>query len=219
MKYIRIFFVISCVLSFNAVAEPPNLSLIKKEIETYHDSGAYEQELTNAIMQAHQYITNQVATNNHRQAKKQLAVVLDIDETSLSNYDKLARRNFMGTQAEIHQEILAANSLPIKPMLSLYNDALKQGVKVFFVTGRQQSECEVTAKNLLNAGYKNWAGLYCKPDNYSLPSIINFKAKTRALITKQGYTIVATIGDQYSDLLGGFAQKEFKLPNPFYYLP
>jgi len=28
--------------------------------------------------------------------------------------------------------------------------------------------------------------------------------------------IIANIGDQESDLAGGFAEKTFKLPNPFY---
>lgn len=219
MKYFRILFVVFYILPIHASAEPPNLSLIKNEIVNYHDSGAYERELTRAIKQAHDYILNQVAANSQRQPKKQLAVVLDVDETSLSNYEKIAHRNFVGTQSAIHKEIMAANSVPIKPMLSLYNDALKGGVKIFFVTGRNQSECQATEKNLRNAGYKNWAGLYCKPNNYNLPSIVRFKAKTRAFIAKQGYTVIATIGDQYSDLIGGFARKEFKLPNPFYYLP
>jgi len=35
----------------------------------------------------------------------------------------------------------------------------------------------------------------------------------------QGYDILLTIGDQYSDLKGGYADKGFKLPNPMYYLP
>jgi len=32
----------------------------------------------------------------------------------------------------------------------------------------------------------------------------------------QGYAIVVNIGDQMSDLDGGFAERTFKLPNPFY---
>ncbi|MBO0820730.1 MAG: hypothetical protein J2P26_07760 [Nocardiopsaceae bacterium] len=35
----------------------------------------------------------------------------------------------------------------------------------------------------------------------------------------QGYRIVADYGDQYSDLLGGSAGHEAKLPDPMYYLP
>jgi predicted secreted acid phosphatase len=48
---------------------------------------------------------------------------------------------------------------------------------------------------------------------------IQYKSGTRAYIESQGYDIVANFGDQYSDLLGGFADKAFKMPNPNYYLP
>jgi len=48
--------------------------------------------------------------------------------------------------------------------------------------------------------------------------LVTFKSEARAAITKQGYTIIASIGDQYSDLKGGYAEKTFKLPNPYYYL-
>ena len=48
---------------------------------------------------------------------------------------------------------------------------------------------------------------------------IQYKSGTRAYIESQGYDIVADMGDQFSDLLGGFADKTFKMPNPNYYLP
>ena len=48
---------------------------------------------------------------------------------------------------------------------------------------------------------------------------IQYKSGTRAYIASQGYDIVANFGDQFSDLLGGFADKTFKMPNPNYYLP
>ncbi|HSP74077.1 MAG TPA: HAD family acid phosphatase, partial [Gaiellaceae bacterium] len=48
---------------------------------------------------------------------------------------------------------------------------------------------------------------------------IHYKSATRAHIESLGYEIVADFGDQYSDFIGGFADKTFKLPNPNYYLP
>jgi predicted secreted acid phosphatase len=48
---------------------------------------------------------------------------------------------------------------------------------------------------------------------------IQYKSGTRAYIESQGYDIVADLGDQFSDLEGGFADKTFKMPNPNYYLP
>ena len=48
---------------------------------------------------------------------------------------------------------------------------------------------------------------------------IQYKSGTRAYIESLGYEIVADFGDQFSDLLGGFADNTFKMPNPNYYLP
>nr|WP_242602675.1 HAD family acid phosphatase [Legionella taurinensis] len=219
--FLKLFLSFSLLLSLtpSAFAEPPNLSIVKNEIRTYHDSGIYNQELTQAIARAHDYIMAQVKANNHHAIKQKLAIVLDIDETSLSNYDDIIKNDFTADRQAIHQQILKARAPAIKPMLALYKDAIEHGVKVFFVTGRNQSELKATETNLLKAGYKHWAGLYVRPDNYQQQSIVPFKAHARELISKKGYTIIATIGDQYSDLMGGFAKKEFKLPNPFYFLP
>jgi hypothetical protein len=34
-----------------------------------------------------------------------------------------------------------------------------------------------------------------------------------------GHTIMANVGDQWSDLAGGHAAMDFKVPNPFYFIP
>ena len=41
----------------------------------------------------------------------------------------------------------------------------------------------------------------------------------RKEITQQGYDIVFSIGDQQSDLVGGYSDKTYKLPNPYYFIP
>lgn len=217
----QILIAISCIvlLSSPSFSEPANLSLLKKEIQTYHDSGLYEKELEQVIAQAKAYIIKQAMINERQTNKKKLAIVLDIDETSLTNYSKIIKRDFVGDRIQIHREILAANSPAISPMLSLYDAVMKQGVHVFFVTGRSMSELKATRANLLRAGFNHWAGLYLRPDGYKPSSIIPFKTQARKSITKQGYTIIASIGDQQSDLVGGYMQKGFKLPNPFYHLP
>jgi len=62
---------------------------------------------------------------------------------------------------------------------------------------------------------------FCGPyidQGVSCPTI-QYKSGTRAYIESQGYDIVADLGDQFSDLLGGYTDKTFKMPNPNYYLP
>lgn len=200
-------------------AEPQNISLLKQDIFLYHDSGAYLKELSKEIEKARQFLRAKVKENQEKSEKKRLAMVLDIDETSLSNYNNIRHRDFNGDRKLISQEIQNADAPAIQPTMDLFNEAKKLGVDVFFVTGRYQSELEVTKKNLIKAGYEGYRGIYLRPDVYEYDSIIPFKSNARSMIEQQGYTIIVNIGDQYSDLIGGHAERGFKLPNPFYFLP
>lgn len=206
-----------CFFYNDSFAEPSNLSLFKKELKVYYDSGLYEQELKYIINKARNYINKQLIINKNKVAK--LAIVLDIDETSISNYKYMLRRDFGELHDFFHKEMLEAEAPPICATLALYNEAIAKGIKVFFVTGRSMAKLKATKINLIRAGFKKWAGLYLRPINYKQHSIISFKAEARENITKLGYKIIASIGDQESDIKGGFAQKGFKLPNPFYHIP
>ena len=55
---------------------------------------------------------------------------------------------------------------------------------------------------------------------YPTCTTIEYKSTTRAHIENDlGYDVVANLGDQYRDLIGGHADRAVKLPNPTYYLP
>lgn len=211
--------ILAMFIQINGYAEPANLSHLRQEVIAYHDSGDYQHEIARVLTQARRYIMLRVAENAARKHPQKLAIVLDIDETSLSNYDYMVKRDFVGSSEQLHQEKLAANAPVIKPMLALYQEAKAHGVAIFFVTGRHESERDATIKNLKLAGYSDWAHLYLRPEQYNQASILPFKSQTRAAIKKQGYTIIESIGDQYSDLNGGYTEKKVKLPNPYYYLP
>jgi hypothetical protein len=58
-----------------------------------------------------------------------------------------------------------------------------------------------------------------EPDGTHNDSAADFKAPQRQAIEQEGYSIVANMGDQPSDLEGGFAERTFLLPNPFYRIP
>ena len=144
------------------------------------------------------------------------AVVLDIDETSLSNYSLLAAAAFADAPATLTLAGLLASSPAIKPTLGLYRYARVNGIAVFFITGRPAAINSLTESNLKSAGYdKGWDGLMNKTSD---KGTMAFKSGARAEIEKKGYTIVANVGDQESDLAGGHAEEAFKLPNPFYFI-
>jgi acid phosphatase len=154
---------------------------------------------------------------------KKPALVLDIDETSLSNYSAINADNFTfgpASQAETTNE----TGVAIPATLALFNQAKKAGIAVFFITGRRETpeNRQHTEHNLTREGYSGWKQLVLRPAATSEPAgttTTDYKSGARAAIEKQGYRILASVGDQYSDLAGGHEDVAFKLANPFYFLP
>jgi hypothetical protein len=182
-------------------------------LRTFHDSGVYDTELAQIDELADASVLHRAHGSSHRK----LALVLDVDETSLSNYSAINADNFTfgaNSQAEATNEIGVA----IKPTLDLFNLAKSKGVAVFFITGRRENTRDHTTSNLTREGYSGWTQLILKPQA-STDTTVRYKSGARAAIEQQGYRIIANLGDQYSDLAGGHEDVGFKLPNPFYFLP
>ena len=76
----------------------------------------------------------------------------------------------------------------------------------------------MTVDNLKREGFDGWQGLTLKPVDSTLTTVA-YKSGGRADIEQLGFRIIANVGDQYSDLAGGHADRAFKIPNPFYFLP
>ncbi|NNM58703.1 MAG: acid phosphatase [Legionellales bacterium] len=202
-----------------ALAEPTNLQVEKDQLKQYVTSGEYLKEQQQVATTAEAYLAKYIATNKQSKNPKKLAIVLDIDETSLSNYPDIVAMDFGGTWDELNTLQLKGVDPVIAPTLKLYNYAKENGVSVIFLTGRPISAMPATIRNLKAAGYKNWDGLVFRTkDNIHQPAEV-YKTAVRKKLEAQGYDIVVNMGDQQSDLTGGYADKGFKLPNPFYYIP
>lgn len=199
-------------------------------LKQYHDSGHYESDLEKVGDKAQAYLDRRVARINKRAKqrcrkqgtspcrKPKLALVLDIDETSLSNYSELAAANFTGATAALTTALFAATSPAIDPTLELFDDARDHKVAVFFITGRPDLDIirDRTEENLTGAGYSGWEELVLKPSDAA--GTRDYKSGARAAIEDDGYRIVLNVGDQDSDLKGGYSDKAYKLPNPFYFI-
>jgi acid phosphatase len=210
-----------------------NIGLQKRQLKAYHKvppgaaTSAYIDDIKLVIGDALSYVTDRAAT------VKKPAVVLDIDETSLSNWENIELNDFgfikegsCSLQAKhacgFDAWIKRAGASKIGPTLEFYNAVRAKHIAVFFVTGRTRSQRGVTIRNLRREGFKNWSGLMTRPDDDHESSIVPFKSGRRAMIEsndkKWGYEIIANIGDQNSDLTGGHTGCPFKLPNPFYFI-
>lgn len=196
--------------------EPRNLDLVKQGLIRYHDSGEYEKDLARVVQQAQAYLKARLDKNKARHKDQKLAVILDIDETALSNYPDMVRLNFGGTLNEIDEAEGKGKDPAIEPTLKLYEFAKSHGVAVFFITARKENYRSATVSNLENVGYKNYDGLYMLPLDYHEKSVTPFKTGIRKQLADQGYVLVLSLSDQKVDLRGGYAEKAFKLPDPFY---
>ena len=207
---------ILCCLNAYAT-EPTNLQTTKTQLMAYHDSGNYEQDLAAVTYQAADYLRQVVAQNKD----KKLAIVFDIDETILSNYTTMEMLNFGGSITEFERMINTRNVPVIPATLALYQQAEQTNVHVFFITGRRDTpeNRKNIEQNLRQAGFSHYDGLSLKPVNYHENSVSPYKTAERKKIAAQGYDIVFNMGDQVSDLTGGYADRTYKLPNPYYYVP
>ncbi len=185
-------------------------------LENYHDSGDYLKDLKRVDARARAYLAKRLRTRRGGDSGKP-ALVLDIDETSLSNYENLASSNFTNATAALAGGVVTADDPPIRPTLNLFKWAKSHGINVFFITGRPGTIPGVrdnTAANLKSAGYSGWSGLTLNDTGLTT---VPYKRGARAEIEKK-YDILANVGDQESDLQGGNADRAFKLPNPFYFI-
>jgi predicted secreted acid phosphatase len=179
------------------------------------------------------------------------AIVLDVDDTSLANYNYEIFSNWAFNLATNGQFVLNQLFPAVPGMVDMATAAAQEGYAIIFITGRPSSQAAATLGNLgsdgigVDAGYPapttlndGEGGLFTKPAIADYPpylqaacaeelaqvpqkscTTIHYKSATRAHIESLGYDIVANFGDQFSDLIGGSADRTFKMPNPNYYLP
>lgn len=195
-----------------------NLSKVKVALSDYYQSGYYNEQIHEIAQKAIEYVRFRSEANQTLEEPKKLAIILDIDETALSNYKAMKKLNFGGTLQDIKQAEQQANDTAMPEILRVYRVAKKHQVAVFFITGRNENERNITVDNLKKSGYKGWEALYMKPKDYHLASVIPFKRAMRKKVKEMHYEIIANVGDQYSDLKGGYAEMSYKLPNPFYFI-
>lgn len=212
-----------CVASFSFstsfAKEPENIGTLKKTIIKYYESGEYGQDVTKVTSDAQNYLQTRIIENEGKAKKQKLAIVFDIDDTALTSYECAKKLNFGGTIEQIRSCIAEGTYQVIPQVLDLYRFAKAHNVAVFFITGRKQDVMKTTEGNLKHEGYNNWDGLYLESNDYKEKSAVPFKTNLRKNLIDQGYDIVFSMGDQSSDLTGGYADKEFKLPNPMYFVP
>ena len=186
-----------------------NLDTSKKLVQNYYESGQFDKECREAINEGKSKIDTLHLPQN-------AAVVFDIDETSLSNYNHTKEIGFGFVSNLWNQWMLKADAPAIPETKRFYDWLVSKNIKVIFVTGRYKSVKEATRQNLIKQGYTKFDTLITRKESESKIPAAEFKSLKRDELTKKGYRIIASIGDQWSDLVGGNAGIKIKLPNYLY---
>ncbi|MFD7027271.1 HAD family acid phosphatase [Streptomyces sp. NPDC059917] len=125
------------------------------------------------------------------------AIVLDIDNSSL--------------ETDFHW-FWTSPTPAIAKVRDLTRYANDRGVAIFFVTARPGIVYSFTERNLKAVGYPV-SGLYVRDLPALFTEVSAYKTAKRAEIEARGYTIIANIGNNQSDLVGGHAERTVKLPD------
>jgi acid phosphatase len=209
--------------SMLVAAEPmENFGVSRYRLEDYADcvgtGGCYWADVDAQGRRAKMELDRLVAS---RKPGEKLALVLDVDETALTNYCELKREDYGFISVPFNEWATSRQAdMPIQGTLQLFRNARAAGVEVFFITGRPGEQKPATARNLVGAGFEGWKGLALREGPEKKMTTVAFKSEERKKIVDAGYRIVMSVGDQWSDLDGTYrAEVSVKLPNPFYYLP
>ena len=194
--------------------EPLNLDTAKAAVVQYYESGNYERAVAAVAAEARAWVEQRAA---RRRSDERLAVVFDIDDTLLSNYPHIHSIGFGYIPSDWDAWITRGEAPAIKPMRELFLVARHLGYDVFLITDRREStERAATEANLRREGLGDYTRLIMQPADGPKLSVRDRKTAARRALYGDGYTIVANLGDQESDLRGGYAEHTFKLPDPLY---
>ncbi|GAA2741084.1 HAD family acid phosphatase [Kitasatospora cinereorecta] len=122
------------------------------------------------------------------------AIVFDIDNTTLATH--------------FHPLTMPG----ISPVLELAQYAHERGVAIIFVTARVDFIEPVTRYSLDKAGY-TVDELHGRGLCDLFKSVQQYKTDERIAVENEGYTIIASVGNNWTDLDGGHAERTFKLPD------
>ncbi|GAA0671707.1 HAD family acid phosphatase [Kitasatospora atroaurantiaca] len=185
--------VITAGLATPAVAAPAHPIAVAPAVAASSSTVTEAQwlaDVSSAIAPARAYVEQRTA----EPTGENLAIVFDIDNTTLATH--------------FHPFAMSG----IAPVVQLAQYAESRGVSLIFVTARPDFIDLATRISLGRAGY-TVDGLHGRDLDDLFEPVQQFKTDQRIKVENQGYTIIANIGNNWTDLNGGHAERTFKLPD------
>lgn len=167
----------------------PLLASAPAEAERLPGKAQWEADVRAAMRGSVAYLDRRTGGGPGAADGRRLAIVLDIDNTSLATEYAWPR--------------------PVRPTLRFARHAHTLGVAVVFVTGRYQDTLRSVRPTLRRAGYP--VNRMCGRQHGE--SLTASKQRCRRALVRRGWTIIANVGNRRTDLAGGDYERGFKLPS------
>ena len=225
---------------YNAPTTGPNAGIADKTSSPYITemkalAGSQWDYLDRVKRASHEQSHGQSHGQGHGEGHRKPAIVFDADDTTLWTYDMEDAAMHFNFDPTLQNQWVQDQRFPATPgMVDFVNRARKRGFAVFGLTGRNDDQKAATLGNLRKVGsqpfkeknfFTKWTGVGTSQQPSYITcatakcTTVEYKAGVRKHIEQMGYDIVLNVGDQWSDLQGGYADKVLKLPNPTYFLP
>jgi predicted secreted acid phosphatase len=203
--------VLAVVLAAPAAAATTRTAFTPPQIRAYHESGRWDRDVARVYRSARRSLLRQLRRPG---APRRPAIVLDIDETALSNYPCLDEVDF--ELSGVATCVTQSRSVAMAPARRLVDAARRRKVAVVFITGAPEALEDARRANLRKAGFRGPITVVGRPSTSRESSVVPYKSGARRALVRRGYRILVNVGDQRSDLAGGSARATFLLPNRIY---
>lgn len=194
------------------------------QVEAYYASKEFQQDRSDVALAAWRYVrdwTRQHCGSTPAAVKAcKAAVVFDVDETLLDSfsYEVAQDPKFTFDPTTWDAYVDACGYAGIRQTRDIFNRFKKLGMHVSLVSAGSRDNKEAMVSCLHQHGIAGWDNYIMRGSKDSQSTFAEYKAAARTKLQRSGLTIVASIGDQVSDMSYGHLHRGFLMPNVMAYL-
>ena len=183
-------------------------------------------EYKNLTQQVYSSAWDKVSKKIKRNRKKQIAIVMDLDETVLDNSGYQLYLTDTGqsyTPATWDEWVVKEEAGLVPGAAKFISKARKKGVQFIFISNRMDSRTEETKRNMKELGVLGAGDIFLLRLDKKDTKIVRRSEvynQTGRMKGKESYKVIAYFGDAMgdfpSDESSKFGKEFFMLPNPMY---
>ena len=194
------------------------------QVEAYYTGAQIDRDRADVALAAWRFVRDwtreRCGTTPAAVRECKAMVVFDVDETLLDSYSYSVAQDpqFTFDPTTWTEYVDACSYDPIPQARDLFNRLKALGVRIALVSSGDRDTKPDMVECLHAKGIKGWDRYIMRGDRAPELSGGEYKAIAREKLKRDGFTIVASVGDQVSDMSYGHLKRGFLMPNTMYYL-